>query len=111
MSAAHSPAEWAQMTSLAVGLYASVSVPYFLLVDMEVWAWPRPLTAAADRARLLVWDAVRSDAVYPLLREWDNAKHSVSRACRPSREALRDAAALALLLTTSRKGPWHDLPD
>ena len=87
----------------SVALYASVSVPHFLLVDAEVWAWPRPLVAV-ERVKPIVWDVARSEAVYPLLREWDNAKHSVSRACRPSREALRDAAALALLLTTSPKG-------
>jgi hypothetical protein len=89
--------EWAQMVSLAVGIYAAASAPYFLLVDAEVWRWPRPLVVAVDRARPLVWDAVRSDAVYPLLREWDNARHAV-------RELWRDAAALVLLLTTSPKG-------
>ena len=55
---AASPAEWAQMTSLAVGLYAAVSVPYFLLVDAEVWAWPRPVTAAVDAVRPAVRRAV-----------------------------------------------------
>jgi hypothetical protein len=35
--------------------------------------------------------------VYPLLREFDNARHTV-------REFRRDAAALVLLLTTSPKG-------
>jgi hypothetical protein len=94
---AASPAEWAQMVSLSVGLYAAASAPYFLLVDAERWAWPRPLTAAVDAARPVVWDGVRSEAVYPLLREFDNARHTV-------RELGRDAAALVLLLTTSPKG-------
>jgi hypothetical protein len=47
----HTFAEWAQMVSLSVGLYAAASAPYFLLIEAEVWAWPRPLTAAVDRAR------------------------------------------------------------
>ncbi|MDX3575918.1 hypothetical protein [Streptomyces sp. FL07-04A] len=85
------------MTSLAVALYAACSSPYFLLVEAEVWLWPRPLVAAVDRVSVAVWDAARSDAVYPLWREWDNARHA-------TREFCRDAAALALLLTTSPKG-------
>jgi hypothetical protein len=84
------------MVSLAVALYASASVPYFLLVDAEEWAWPRP-QADVCRVRALVWDVSRSDAAYPLLRGWDNARHTV-------RESCRDAAALLILLTTSPKG-------
>lgn len=35
--------EWAEMTSLAVALYASVSVPFFLLVDADLADFdPRP---------------------------------------------------------------------
>lgn len=45
---------------------------------------PRPLLARA----------AHSEAVYPLLRGFDNARHA-------SCEALRDAAALLILLTTS----------
>lgn len=33
----YSLAEWAQMTSLAISLYAAFSSPYFLLVDAECW--------------------------------------------------------------------------
>jgi hypothetical protein len=54
--------------------------------------------AGADAAyfdpRPLLARTVRSEAVYPLLREFDNARHA-------SCEALRDAAALLILLTTS----------
>jgi hypothetical protein len=78
------------MVSGSIGLYASLSVPYFLLVDMEVWRWPRPLVAAVDRvlgtvpgARLVV---------------------AASNAPQAARDFYRDAAALALLLTTSPKG-------
>jgi len=39
------------MVSLAVALYAACSSPYFLLVEAEVWAWPRPLVAAVERAQ------------------------------------------------------------
>lgn len=98
MDTTTSLAEWAQMSSLAVALYASVSVPYFLTVDAEVWAWPRPVTAAVAHARPVVWDAARSDAVYPLLREWDNARHTVASFLR---DAAITAAALLMLATAS----------
>lgn len=76
------------MLSLAVAVYAALSVPYFLTVDADLADFdPRPA----------VRRAVRSEAVYPLLREWDNARHLV-------REACRDAGALLILLTTSPKG-------
>lgn len=45
------------MTSLAVALYAACSAPYFLLVEAEVWAWPRPIVAAVDAARPVVQPA------------------------------------------------------
>ena len=93
MTHTHSLAEWLQMLSLAVGLYGSVSVPYFLAVDAEQWSWPHPLTAA----RIAAWDVARSEAVYLLLREWDTFRHL----CR---EFGRDVAALLILLLTSPKG-------
>lgn len=104
---AASPAEWAQMTSLAVALYASLSAPYFLLVDAEVWAWPRPVMAAVDRVRLAVWDVTRSEAAYPLLRGWDNARHACRELAAEARvyvrlslrEAAVTVAALLALLT------------
>ena len=84
---------------LSVSLHASVSAPYFLLVDAECFAWPRPLTAAVERARPVLWDAVRSEAVYPLLREWDTARHT-------ARSFLRDAAiTAAALLMLLRQNP------
>lgn len=83
MSHTHDLAEWASVLSLGVGVTFSCFVPWLLLVDFD----PRPLLARA----------VNSEAVYPLLREWDTARHA-------SREAFRDAAALLLLLTTSPKG-------
>jgi hypothetical protein len=88
MSATHSLAEWASVLSLGIGVHSAFSVFYFLLVDASRRDFdPRPLLARA----------VRSEAVYPLLREWATARHA-------SREALRDVAALLLLLTTSPKG-------
>ncbi len=99
--------EWAQMVSLAVGLYSACSSPYFLLVDAEVWRWPRPLVGAVDRAGPVVWDVVRSEAVYPLWREWDNARHTVRELAAETRvyarlslrEAALTVAALYALLT------------
>ncbi|MDX2696033.1 hypothetical protein [Streptomyces ipomoeae] len=89
MSHTHDLAEWASVLSLGIAVHASFSVFWFLLVDSDSARDfdPRPLLARA----------IRSEAVYPLLREWDTARHA-------SREALRDAAALLLLLTTSPKG-------
>jgi hypothetical protein len=108
---ATTPAEWAQMVSLSVGLYAAASVPCFLLVDAECWAWPRPLTAAVAAARPVVWSAVRSEAVYPLLREFDNARHASREMAAEARlyaslslrEAALTAAALFALLTITQE--------
>jgi hypothetical protein len=72
---------------LGVGMAGVVSIPALLLADAHRHDFdPRPA----------VRRAVRSEALYPLLREWDTARHA-------SREAFRDAAALLLLLTTSPK--------
>ena len=83
-----SPAEWAQMLSLAVALYGACSAPYFLLVDAERWARPHPITAA----RAVVWDVSRSEAFYPLLRGWNNAPYTARRT------AAQLAVALLLLV-------------
>ena len=84
----HSPAEWAQMVSLAVGMYAAASAPYFLLVDADLADFnPQPA---------LAW-VVESGALDPLLIVIGPAWVAI-------RETYRDAAALALLLTTSPKG-------
>lgn len=87
MSHTHDLAEWAAVLSLGV---SAISLIGFALAfaDMDLAYFdPRPWLARA----------IRSEALYPLLREWDTARHA-------SREALRDAAALLLLLTTSPKG-------
>lgn len=103
----HSLSEWAAFLSLGVSIHAAFSAPYFLLVDADHFAWPRPLTAAVDRARPVVWDVSRSEAVYPLLREWDDAKHTARELAADLRQyallslretALTVAALLALLL-------------
>jgi hypothetical protein len=74
--------------SLGVGMAGVVSIPALLLADAHRSDFdPRPA----------VRRATNSEALYLLLREWDIARHA-------SREALRDAAALLLLLTTSPKG-------
>ena len=98
MSATHSLAEWASVLSLGIGVHASFSVFYFLLVDASRTDFdPRPLLARA----------VRSEAVYPLLREWDIARYDArelaASAVLYARLSLRDAAftaaALLALLT------------
>jgi hypothetical protein len=84
----HSLDEWLAMVCLAISGYAAFSAPYHLFVDADLKDFdPRPaLRRLAD-----------SEAVYVLLREWDNARHAVC-------EAFLDAAALLLLLTTRPKG-------
>lgn len=84
-----SAAEWAQMVSLAISVHAALSCPWLLLVEADHWAWPRPLSAAADRV-------LATQPVCRLLIGWCNARHAVA-------EAGRDVAALVLLLTTSPK--------
>ncbi|MFJ8785018.1 hypothetical protein [Streptomyces sp. NPDC102476] len=47
----HSLSEWAQMVSLAVSGYASLSVPYFVLVDADLADFdPRPAVRRAIEA-------------------------------------------------------------
>ncbi|HKX45309.1 MAG TPA: hypothetical protein VFF37_08385 [Streptomyces sp.] len=96
----HAPAEWLATGSAAIGVYAACCVPYFLLVEAELKDFdPRP---ALSRA-------IESESFYPLLREWDNARHSVRCAAVRARHIPRDAAIstaalLALLLPTSPAG-------
>lgn len=99
-------ADWLQMLCLAVAVFEACSVPFWLLVDADPSDFdPRPAVrrvvavgrAAVSRVRPVVWDVSRSEAVYPLWREWDTFRH----VCR---EFGRDVAALVLLLTTSPKG-------
>jgi hypothetical protein len=93
----HTLADWLAMVSIAATGCAAFSAPYFLFVEADHWAWPRPLVSAVSAARPVVWDVTRSGSLYLLLREWDNARHSAGEFCR-------DAAALVLLLTTRPKG-------
>jgi hypothetical protein len=84
----HSLADWLAVVSFGIGTHAAISVPYFLTVDADLVDFdPRPA----------VRRVVESEALYPLLREWDTARHAF-------REACRDAAALLILLATSPKG-------
>jgi hypothetical protein len=98
VSHTHTLAEWASMVCMAASGYSAFSVFYFLLVDADVRAWLRPVAVAAGHVKPLLWDVTRSEAVYPLLREWDNAPHAI-------RARLRDAAlslpALLALLAVS----------
>lgn len=93
----HTLDEWLAMICLAVSGYAAFSSPYFLLVDADYFAWPRPLVAAVDRARPVVWDAVRSDAMWPLLRAWSNTKCDVREIPADTRTFAADAFLYARL--------------
>ena len=92
MSAAPSPAEWAQLVSLAVSLYATASVPFFLLVDADRADFhPHALAMLPLPDRFFA-----TPAGCRVLAGWADVRHAVA-------EAGRDVAALALLLTTSPK--------
>ena len=93
--------------SLALAGWASgVSVLYLThdaaLVDFD----PRPAV------RRVVWDVTRSEALYPLLRDWDNAPHDArelaAAVALDARLSLRHAAltgaALAALLLPATEG-------
>lgn len=98
----HSLADWVAVVSFAAGVHASYCVPYFLTVDADLADFdPRPTVArAVHRIRLAVesgdWDAQ--------LIAVTNARHAVHAAVHLPVEAVRDAVALLILLTTSPKG-------
>ncbi len=94
----HSPAEWAEALSFAAGVYAALSVPYFLLVDAELADFdPRP---ALHRA-------VESGRLDSLLVAVANAKHDARVAAAHVKHAPRHAAisAAALLMLLSPATP------
>lgn len=89
------------MSSLAVSLYAACSAPYFLLVDAEVWAWPRPLVAAVDRVKPVVDRAL----VAVTNARWD-VREMAAEARVYVRLSLRDAVvSAAALLMLLRQNP------
>lgn len=108
MSATHSLAEWASVLSLGIGVHASFSCFYFLLVDAERADFnPRPLVRRAagvvhqelvHTGHNLAWAAAstRHEMAPAAACGW----HAVYSA----RETARDLAALLLLLTTTPKG-------
>lgn len=96
MSRTHDLAEWAAFLSLGVGVHASFSVFYFLLVDAHRSDFPRLWQAAVharhdvDRAYASLALLVRTDVAY--------VRFSLREA------ALTVAALLALLLPASPEG-------
>jgi hypothetical protein len=93
----HTPAEWAQVTSLAVSLFAACSSPYFLLVEAEVWAWPRPLTAAVDAAKPAARVAADRLLVHVANAKFD-AREMAADGLLFARLSLRDSAFTATAL-------------
>lgn len=98
MSHTHSPAEWAQMGCLGLGVYGAFSVVYFLLVDADGTDLdPRPVA----RRALVVAHQAAVDAGHDLNR-------AVATSQRVSRDALRDAAlTVAALLALLTITPEH----
>lgn len=86
MTHSHTLAEWAAFLSLAVGGYAALSAPYFVLVDADLADFdPRPLVARV----------AESGRVDPLLVAVVNARLSL-------RDAAVSVAALLLILTAPK---------
>lgn len=104
----HTPAEWAQMLSLAFGAYGALSVPYFLLVDADLADFdPRPALARSESP---LWQAA-VNAGHDVNRAIAAARHElvpavvyVRHTAYSAREACRDLAALLILLATTPKG-------
>jgi hypothetical protein len=99
----HDLGEWAAFLSLGLGVWASWAALMWLLCDAHREDFdPRPWLARA----------IRSEAVYPLLREWDNARHYVGEladavlldARLTARETALTAAALLALLLPAPEG-------
>lgn len=106
MIASTTASEWAQVASLSVGLYAAVSAPYFLLVEADYLAWPRPVTAAVDRVKpVLRQPTVHAghDLNWALASGQHYAREFATDVRSYARLSLRDtaftAAALYALLT------------
>ena len=90
------------MTSLAVSLYAAFSSPYFLLVEAEVWLWPRPLVAAVEAVRPTAQragDRVLVHVANARLDVRETAAEARLYAALSLREMALTAAALLALLT------------
>ena len=94
-------AEWAQMVSLAVGLYAAASAPYFLLVDADLADFdPRPAVRRAVESGRLDWLLIEIAAARFDAREMAADVRQFARLSL--REAALTVAALyALLFPTS----------
>ncbi len=93
--------------SLALCGWASCASVLYLTYDAAPSDFdPRPAV------RRVVWDVTRSEALYPLLRDWDNAPHDarelaaavVLDARLTARHAALTAAALAALLLPATEG-------
>lgn len=105
---AHTPAEWAQMLSLAGAAYGALSVPYFVAVDADLADFdPRP---AVRRAAPVVHQALvyaghdLNRAIAATRHELAPAVAYVRHTAYSAREMARDLAALLILLATTPKG-------
>jgi len=78
----HTPDEWAQMVSLAFGVWGTCSVFYFLLVD-------------ADRQDFDPRPALETGRLAPAWQVAVNAGHDLNRAIATSQRAAHKAAARA----------------
>lgn len=113
MNHTHSLAEWAAFLSLGVSIPAAVSIPFWLTYDADLADFdPRPAVRhpavrRATKAAHLRFAYAANDfawAAASLRHELAPAAACVRHAAYGSRELARDAAALAVLLTTTPKG-------
>jgi len=100
----HSPAEWAQMVSLAFAIWGALSVPYFIAVDADLADFnPRP---ALETGRLAPAYQVAVHAGHDLNRAIATTQRTAHRAAVRARHIPRDTAitAAALLSLTIPTG-------
>lgn len=97
------PAEWVQMTSLAISLYAACSSPYFLLVDADRADFQLQALASLPLPRLLLDTDLGARLTVTVFNAKADAREFVTDVRSYARLSLRDTAftatALLALLT------------
>lgn len=92
----HSLAEWAQMGLLAVGVFESFSVAWFLFVDAHRCDFPRLWQSAVDARHDANWTA--ASALHLVGGAVKDARLGLRIAVSTGRHALRDVALTAAAL-------------
>jgi hypothetical protein len=96
----HTPAEWAQMVSLAVSAYGALSAPYFVFVDADLADFdPRPALARSESPLWQTAVNTGHDVNRAIGTGQRVVKHCAKKSAAAPREAGISLAALLLLLS------------